>query len=98
VYTPKYLTFLDNSGTADGWPAFVTEDGKFLATNIALFLLRRDRPTHIDEVADRIFKYHPEALPDCFRGVALLDARYAVAHRALLAAAGKQVWVRRDAQ
>lgn len=94
-YVPNYLEYRPRQ--ADGWPAFVTEAGKKYAEDAARECLRTfreqaDRPwVTLDDIQQFIF--HTADRPAEFKGVALWDARLAVAHRAALAAGLTQVWV-----
>lgn len=96
-YVPTHLTF--GPRQADGWPAFVSEDGKAWAeaqakAAIALFEGFGRDWVSLDGIREAIFTRQP-GLPACFEGVALWDAQYAVAHRAALAAGLKEVWTKR---
>jgi hypothetical protein len=87
-YVPDYLIY--NERQADGWPNGISSktwaEGKIkslLATEgqVDLELARRE----LFEASDR---------PEDFRNRAMYQYQYAVTHRALLAADGKQVWVK----
>jgi hypothetical protein len=93
-YVPKHLELLDNAGTVDGWPKFVTPEAKAFC----LSMLREGFHTYgtmsLSLAAECIFHDAAktgEKRPECLK-LALWDAIYAVTYRALLAADGEQVW------
>jgi hypothetical protein len=93
-YVPRYLEF--GPRQADGWPTFVTNVGKEYCVEQVkqYFEALGYRPTAtLNNIREAIFgsPYRPTEL----RGIALLDAQYAVAHRAALAADLTQVWTSR---
>ena len=96
MYTPGYLTFLDNQRSKDGYPEFVTEDGKKYAEKAAADVLRAHkalgRGAPLWAVVEEIFE-NRVGRPECFKNIALHDAREAVAYRALLAVNAQRVWV-----
>lgn len=88
-YIPKYLEF--NLRQFDGWPTGITESGKEWAVKKVQSLYNVYRFVTLDTVRRELFESANR--PEEFKGVASYDYLYAVAHRALLAADGNQVWV-----
>jgi hypothetical protein len=95
-YVPKHLEFLSRSGTADGWPAGITEVGKEFATQRIIAGLEKYGQLTLDMAKGCIFDNYidgsREPVPEELKGVSW-DWLYGVTHRALLAASGRQVWV-----
>jgi uncharacterized RmlC-like cupin family protein len=93
-YVPNHLEFLSRSGTADGWPAGITEVGKEFATKRIIAGLEKYGQLTLDLAKRCIFDHYidREPVPEELNGVAW-DWLYGVTHRALLAASGRQVWV-----
>jgi hypothetical protein len=90
-YVPTYLEF--GPRQADGWPAFVTEEGKAYAAEKVAELF--DRYTLVDlDMCHRAVFERRKGQPECFKGVALWDAIYAVCHRAILDNQAEPVWRR----
>lgn len=97
TYVPTYLTY--GPRQADGWPEFVTAEGRAWAVEAVIRGWAEIQASITDRWMDlgmaewAIFD-RDEHRPHEFRRVALRDARLAVAHRALLAAGLKEVWVK----
>ena len=94
-YVPSHLEVLDKSGTVDGWPKWVDEDGKRYAVDQIKAGFAKYGQLDLDLAQRCIFDDWAGtgvSKPSNLTGVALWDARYAVTHRALLAANATQVW------
>ncbi len=95
-YVPGYLEFQPRH--PDGWPAFVSETTKSWCVERVHWVMhfwkeRRRDWCSLETIREAIFTA-PDR-PNELQRVALWDAQYAVAHRAVLAADLNQVWTSR---
>lgn len=96
-YIPTYLAYLDRTEShSNGWPIFVDRAAQEWATNRVSDILAKmlqapnADPPPLWLVGDILFGQ--DDLPECLRGIALYDARYAVTYRALLEARAEPRW------
>lgn len=87
MYTPTYLQWLDSvEKHGNGWPKFVDDAAQEWATRrVKEILVEADGPLPLWVIAKRLLSEpHQSELPECLRGMALLDAKHGVTFRALL--------------
>lgn len=93
-YVPSYLEFLSRSGTVDGWPKGIDDEGKLFATDKVRAGLEKYGQVSLDLAKRCIYDQHIDntPVPECLRGV-VWDWLYAVTYRALQAVHTQQVFV-----
>ena len=92
TYVANYLTYGERDMT--GWPKFADEGAReWLVERVRTTLLQWQRPMFLDEIVRSVFVLTPRSeRPECLRDCAILDAQFAVVHRALLSLNAEHVW------
>ena len=97
MYTPTHLQYLDRVRAVDGWPPFVTPDGKEYAVRMLRRGLEKYGQMDLDLAHHCVFgdyvRQSDERRPECL-SICLWDAIYAVTYRALLEVGVRQVFVK----